>query len=198
MSFIDIHGHYAWNIDDGIPSYEDAIHDFIQRIDDLRMLATEYNIDILDGCELFLNHDYQKALDQNLFIPIENTQYVLVEFDVRKEIGNEQEVEERLYDVQFKGYATSFLGYHGKQAKKIAFQLLDEGLIHVIATDTHRATGSRKPCLNKIFYLLEKKYNYHAIHTLMSENPLHILKNEWLEPVYARESFFKKLAKKLI
>ena len=113
MSFIDIHGHYAWNIDDGIPSYEDArkalelarenrisaivatpyvtpgvhtkddIHDFIQRIDDLRMLATEYNIDILDGCELFLNHDYQKALDQNLFIPIENTQYVLVEFDVR-------------------------------------------------------------------------------------------------------------------
>ena len=27
-----------------------------------------------------------------------------VEFDVRKEIGNEQEVEERLYDVQFKGY----------------------------------------------------------------------------------------------
>ena len=93
--------------------------------------------------------------------------------------------------------ATSFLGYHGKQAKKIAFQLLDEGLIHVIATDTHRATGSRKPCLNKIFYLLEKKYNYHAIHTLMSENPLHILKNEWLEPVYARESFFKKLAKKL-
>lgn len=79
MSFIDIHGHYAWNIDDGMPSYEDArkalelarenrisaivatshvtpgvhtkddIHDFIQRIDDLRMLATEYNIDILDG-----------------------------------------------------------------------------------------------------------------------------------------------------
>ena len=83
---------------------KDDIHDFIQRIDDLRILATEYNIDILDGCELFLNHDYQKALDQNLFIPIENTQYVLVEFDVRKEIGNEQEVEERLYDVQFKGY----------------------------------------------------------------------------------------------
>ena len=166
MSFIDIHGHYAWNIDDGIPSYEDARkalelarENRISAIvatphvtpgDDLRMLATEYNIDILDGCELFLNHDYQKALDQNLFIPIENTQYVLVEFDVRKEIGNEQEVEERLYDVQFKGYtpiiahveryfkngldiervngfiesgciiqvnATSFLGYHGKQAK---------------------------------------------------------------------------------
>lgn len=24
MSFIDIHGHYAWNIDDGMPSYDDA------------------------------------------------------------------------------------------------------------------------------------------------------------------------------
>ena len=178
MSFIDIHGHYAWNIDDGMPSYEDArkalelarenrisaivatphvtpgvhtkddIHDFIQRIDDLRMLATEYNIDILDGCELFLNHDYQKALDQNLFIPIENTQYVLV--DIERVNG----FIESGCIIQVN--ATSFLGYHGKQAKKIAFQLLDEGLIHVIATDTHRATGSRKPCLNKIFYLLEK------------------------------------------
>jgi len=259
MSFIDVHGHYAWNIDDGVETIEEArevlklanenrisaivatphvtpgvhtkkdIDHFIQRIDDLRILATEYNIDILDGCELLLNHDYQKALDQNLFIPIENTHYVLVEFDVRKDIGLEQEVEERLYDIQFKGYtpiiahveryfkgdldierinnfidsgfiiqvnATSFLGYHGKHAKKIAYQLLDEGLIHIIATDTHHASGSRKPCLNKVFYLLEKKYNYHAIHTLMYENPLHILKNEWLEPVYARESFFKKLTKK--
>lgn len=259
MAFIDVHGHYAWDIDDGMPTVEDAknalelarenrisaivatphvtpgvhtkedINKFIQRIDDLRLLATEYNIDILDGCELLLNHDYQEALDQNIFIPIENTHYVLVEFDVRKEIGNEQEVEERLYDLQFKGYtpiiahieryfkndldidrinnfidngfiiqvnATSFLGHHGKQTKKIAYQLLDEGLIHVIATDTHRATGHRIPCLNKVFYLLEKKYNYDAIHTLMYENPLHILKNEWLEPVYARESFFKRLSKK--
>lgn len=28
MSFIDIHGHYAWNIDDGMPSYEDARKSF--------------------------------------------------------------------------------------------------------------------------------------------------------------------------
>ena len=24
MAFIDIHGHYAWQIDDGMPSLEDA------------------------------------------------------------------------------------------------------------------------------------------------------------------------------
>ena len=24
MAFIDIHGHYAWDIDDGMPSLEDA------------------------------------------------------------------------------------------------------------------------------------------------------------------------------
>ena len=259
MAFIDIHGHYAWNIDDGIPSYEDArkalelarenrisaivatphvtpgvhtkddIHDFIQRIDDLRMLATEYNIDILDGCELFLNHDYQKALDQNLFIPIENTQYVLVEFDVRKEIGNEQEVEERLYDVQFKGYtpiiahveryfkdsldieriqdfidngyliqanATSFLGYHGKHAQKFAYQLLNQGLLHVIATDTHRCDGHRSPCLQEVFDLLVKKYRYEDIHTLMYENPLHIINNEEVDPIEGKTSFFKKIFKR--
>ena len=43
------------------------------------MLATEYNIDILDGCELFLNHDYQKALDQIFLFLSKTQQYVLVE-----------------------------------------------------------------------------------------------------------------------
>ena len=38
------------------------------------------NIEVLEGCELFLNHDYLEALEQNIFIPIENTHYLLVEF----------------------------------------------------------------------------------------------------------------------
>ena len=50
------------------------------------------------------NHDYLEALEQNIFIPIENTHYLLVEFDVRKELGNENEVEDRLYEIQYKGY----------------------------------------------------------------------------------------------
>ena len=118
MAFIDIHGHYAWDIDDGMPSLEDAkkalekaknnristivatphvvsgkhtlkdLEVIKDRIHDLKELAKVYNIAVLEGCELFLNHDYLEALEQNIFIPIENTHYLLVEFDVRKELGN--------------------------------------------------------------------------------------------------------------
>ena len=231
MAFIDIHGHYAWDIDDGMPSLEDAkkalekaknnristivatphvvsgkhtlkdLEIIKDRIHDLKELAKVYNIEVLEGCELFLNHDYLEALEQNIFIPIENTHYLLVEFDVRKELGNENEVEDRLYEIQYKGYtpviahveryfkdsfdieriqdfidngyliqvnATSFLGYHGKHAQKFAYQLLNQGLLHVIATDTHRCDGHRSPCLQEVFDLLVKKYMSERFH---SNNP---------------------------
>ena len=87
MQFIDIHGHYAWNIDDGIPSKDDAYHalsiaknnniqtivatphivpgshnlDDIKtiqkRIHELKELASEFQIQVYEGCELFLNHE---------------------------------------------------------------------------------------------------------------------------------------------
>lgn len=259
MAFIDIHGHYAWEIDDGMPSLEDAkkalekaknnrISTIVatphvvcgqheqadllrikERIHDLKELARGYSIEVKEGCELFLNHDYLEALEQGIFIPIEDTQYLLVEFDVRKELGNENEVEDCLYEIQYKGYtpiiahveryfqedldseriqdfidndyliqvnATSFLGYHGKHAQKFAYQLLDQGLIHVIATDTHRCSGHRSPCLQEVFDVLVKKYNYEDIHTLMYENPLHILNNEEVETIEGKTSFFKRLFKR--
>ena len=150
-------------------------------------------------------------------------------FDVRKELGNENEVEDRLYEIQYKGYtpviahveryfkdsldieriqdfidngyliqvnATSFLGYHGKHAQKFAYQLLNQGLLHVIATDTHRCDGHRSPCLQEVFDLLVKKYSYEDIHTLMYENPLHIINNEEVDLIEGKTSFFKKIFKR--
>ena len=71
----------------------------------LKELARVYNIEVLEGCELFLNHDYLRSTqNKTSFIPIENTHYLLVEFDVRKELGNENEVEDRLYEIQYKKY----------------------------------------------------------------------------------------------
>ena len=44
MSFIDIHGHYAWNIDDGMPSYEDARKALIQ------LLASGRSVSEMAAC----------------------------------------------------------------------------------------------------------------------------------------------------
>lgn len=167
-----------------------------------------------------------KSFDKIILICFD---YLLVEFDVRKELGNENEVEDRLYEIQYKGYtpviahveryfkdsldieriqdfidngyliqvnATSFLGYHGKHAQKFAYQLLNQGLLHAIATDTHRCDGHRSPCLQEVFDLLVKKYRYEDIHTLMYENPLHIINNEEVDPIEGKTSFFKKIFKR--
>lgn len=135
MQYSDIHGHYAWDVDDGIETKEDAIEalhiardehivsivatphvipgrhtkddiDRIkERIKELKAEGQKLSIDIYEGCELFLNQDTLKALDNELFIPIEDTRYLLCEFDVRKELSNdEREVEDLLYEIDIKGY----------------------------------------------------------------------------------------------
>ena len=235
MAFIDIHGHYAWDIDDGMPSLEDA-KKALEKAKNNRISTIVATPHVVSGKHTLKDLEvikdrihYLEALEQNIFIPIENTHYLLVEFDVRKELGNENEVEDRLYEIQYKGYtpviahveryfkdsldieriqdfidngyliqvnATSFLGYHGKHAQKFAYQLLNQGLLHVIATDTHRCDGHRSPCLQEVFDLLVKKYSYEDIHTLMYENPLHIINNEEVDPIKGKTSFFKKIFKR--
>lgn len=114
MSFIDIHGHYAWGVDDGIPHREEALKALgiaqkegikmivatphftsgittkedqqmmIDRIHDLKILAANYDIKVFQGCEFMLNKDSDAALEKGINLPFENTQYMLCEYDVTK------------------------------------------------------------------------------------------------------------------
>lgn len=259
MKFIDIHGHYAWDIDDGMPSIEDAqgalslarennitaivatphvipgshtkedLNDIRKRIGELREMAKNFHIEVYEGCELFLNHDCINAIHDETFIPFENTKYLLCEFDVRKELGREHEVEDYLYEIEVTGYTpivahveryfkddldierienmidngyiiqvntSSLLGIHGKTVKNNAYRLIDKGLVHVIASDTHRCEGRRIPNMQDTFDLLSKDYDYQTLKTLMFDNPEHILRNEDVENIEVKQSFFKKLLKR--
>ena len=114
MSYIDIHGHYAWGIDDGIPNRKEAVkalgtakkegigtivatphftsgittkedqEKMIARINDLKILANSYDIQVLQGCELMLNKDSDEAIEKGIYLPFENTKYMLCEYDVTK------------------------------------------------------------------------------------------------------------------
>ncbi len=259
MQFIDTHGHYAWGIDDGMPSLEEAkealklakqnniqaivatphvipgshhkedIMEVRSRILDLKQLALQYDIQVYEGCELFLNHDCIEAIHHDLFIPFENTSYLLCEFDVRKELGDQEEVEDYLYEIEMKGYtpiiahieryfkdgldidriqdlidsgyiiqvnSSSLLGVHGKTCKNNAFTLLDKGLVHIIASDTHRSTGKRIPNLLEVYETLSKHYSYQTLKTLMFDNPQHLIHNEPMDNIEVKQSFFKKLLKR--
>ncbi|MCD7840333.1 MAG: capsular biosynthesis protein [Erysipelotrichaceae bacterium] len=134
MKYIDIHGHYAWGIDDGMPTRDDAlkaldkskeigivgivatphlvcgkhndedINHFRERTNELAELGKTKDIVVFQGSELFLNDEYIRQLKNKWVIPFENTSTLLCEFDVRKRYHSYDEFEERLYEVSHSGY----------------------------------------------------------------------------------------------
>lgn len=130
MEFIDIHNHFAWDIDDGMESkeqaelalkkaYEDGVRAIVatphfipgkqdkddvefmnQRIQELKDLAKSYGITVFFGSEIFLNDDVLDMLDQELFNTLAGSGYALCEFDVRKDIEKNEEAENTLYEFE--------------------------------------------------------------------------------------------------
>ena len=241
MEFIDIHSHYAWDIDDGISNLEEArsaltkaqaqgIKQIVatphiipetttdlclikQRIKEFIELAKNYGIQGYYGSEVMLNSDYLTGLKKNLLITLNNGHYLLVEFNLSQGINDESD--DRLYEYSLKyklviahveryfyneldlqmiqswidnGYiiqvnSSSFLGEHGKHIKNNAYKLLEKGLIHVIANDTHRSNDHRCPNLKDTYELLIKKYSQDQIKQLMYDNPLAIINGKAVLPV---------------
>lgn len=129
QGLIDTHSHVAWDIDDGMENEENAIlalesanRDGIsaiiatphfvpgildkdmylsmnRRIQELRLLAKGYDISIYQGCELFLNHEYLDVLDAGFVNTLADTNYLLVEFDVRKNMKHNDDAEDMLYEI---------------------------------------------------------------------------------------------------
>lgn len=135
MNFFDVHGHYAWGIDDGMPSEDDCrealkkakeqniktivatphftsgkttLEDkkkIIERVNDLKKLAEEYQITVRQGCELMLNEFSHDAINQELFLPFEGTKYVLCEYNVTKPTEDFlDDFDDLLRDLRVKGY----------------------------------------------------------------------------------------------
>lgn len=67
--------------------------------------------------------------------------------------------------------AGSVLGQMGKQAERIAHQLLSDRWVHFLATDAHNTT-SRPPKMQEAFDLVAKKYGPDYAHLLCVTNPL--------------------------
>lgn len=134
MSFIDTHNHIAWDIDDGMPTKEDAVISFVnakkddistiistphfvpgsqtkedvdrinQRIEELKELANDFDIKVYSGSEVFLNHEYLDMVDNKLFNTLAGSNYILTEFDVRRNMQNNDYAEDYLYELTVRGY----------------------------------------------------------------------------------------------
>lgn len=134
QGYIDTHCHVAWDIDDGMQSIEEAeealknasrdgitaliatphfIPGIIDknmkmsmngRIEDLIKLGSTYGIEVYQGCEFFMNYEYLDALDEGFVNTLADSNYLLIEFDVRKNIKHNDSAEDMLYELLIRKY----------------------------------------------------------------------------------------------
>ena len=250
MSFIDLHCHMAWDIDDGIDSRAEAqqalqqarvdgivklaatphfipgaqkeadVREMDQRIRELRELGKEYGVTIYSGCEMFLNDDYLDMVDGKYYNTINESRYLLCEFDVRKDIEKNSYADEQLYELSIRGLTpmiahaeryfhkdidvnrvkewinngyviqmnrTSLLGMHGSQIQKNARRRLEEGLVHIVASDAHRTGGNRICRLSDVYQEIVKVTDTASAELLCTINPQHVLQDEDVERMAVRK-----------
>lgn len=101
--------------------------------------------------------------------------------------------------------AGSIVGRMGKQAEKMAHELLANRWVHFIATDAHNTT-SRPPLMHEAFEVVAKKYGPDYAHLLCTSNPLAAFMGKTMPPQpeplnlyaeYKEQSWWQKLTERL-
>lgn len=195
MSYIDIHSHLAWDVDDGIQSKNDAqiaIQDAKQdgivkiiitphlvpglqreqdlirineRIEALRAFAADEGIDVYKGCEFFLNDQYLELLDKKCFNTLADSNYLLCEFDVRKDITQNKQAEEMLYECSIRNLIPVIAHAERYFPKGIDLQRVKrwKELGYVIQVNRTSLLGMHGSQIKKNAWALLKSGNAHVI-----------------------------------
>ena len=132
--FIDLHSHIAWGVDDGIKTKEDAIkaleqakedgivgicstphvicgktdtvafQNILLRQQELMEIAKEMGVYIYSGAEMFMNIDFLDSLDNGIFQTLNESRYMLVEFDLSRDIHYISYIDEYLDELFCRGF----------------------------------------------------------------------------------------------
>ncbi|QIZ05654.1 tyrosine protein phosphatase [Priestia megaterium] len=180
--------------------YENPKQTIIDKVRDLNKLLLEEKIDlnVLPGQETRIYGEMVEGYERGGILPIDNTQYVLVEFssshvpryteklfyDLRTKglipvivhPERNQEIIERpelLYQLVKKGAlsqvtAASVCGYFGKKINTFSLQLIEANLTHFIASDAHN-TSNRTFRMKEAFDIIQEKYGNEMVY-LFKEN----------------------------
>lgn len=134
QAFIDLHSHIAWDVDDGIKTKEDAIkaleqakedgivgicstphvicgktdtnafQNILLRQQELMEIAKKMGVYIYSGAEMFMNIDFLDSLDNGIFQTLNESQYMLVEFDLSRDIHYISYIDEYLDELFCRGF----------------------------------------------------------------------------------------------
>ena len=174
------------------------------------------SIELLPGMEIHLMPDVPELLSTGDYLPLNGSRYVLMEFDFSQwatftndvlfqialdgyvpllahveRIGPVQERPELIEGLVQRGSFTqvtagSLLGGFDEKARRTAEALIARGLVHVIASDTHRPTGNREPLLAAAHDRLVELVGEDAADAALYANPAAVVRGEPLSPVEPR------------
>lgn len=169
----------------------------------------EIPLELYVGMEVFVTSDVSRLIKEEKLLTINGGRYMLVEFAfdeeptyVKRMLNEIAELRiipviahaeryEFLQDnprfaMQWKelGYVVqankgSFLGRFGRRAREMAYDLLDQNIISVIASDCH-GSYQRTPFMQEVYELLMKDYSEKQLDPLFKDNPMRICHNQSL------------------
>ncbi|WP_122638402.1 tyrosine-protein phosphatase [Romboutsia sp. Marseille-P6047] len=180
--------------------------DIVDRFN-ITLKANKINLEVLLGNEIYYTDEIIENLDTLSFYTLNKSKYVLIEFspmnihknlaDVVYEVklkgytpvlahveryNNIIENPNIIYDCIKEGAiiqvnASSILGKHGKEIKRTSDILLDNNMVHIIASDAH-GSERRRPQLKEAYNFVENKYSKEVADNLFNNNQSLIIKNE--------------------
>jgi len=173
-----------------------------------RARAAGLTIKIYLGCEIYAQPD--TTIDHNIATINANQKYFLIEFPMNSVprfvpeqffnfIVNDQipivahpernigfQKRPRLvYEFVQRGALMqinegSLRGRYGEQAKRLAFKMIENNLVHFVASDGHKP-NSRTVTLVKSYHLIREKYGEELANQLFHVNPLKAIKGEIIQ-----------------
>ncbi|MCI6997573.1 MAG: hypothetical protein MR936_12495 [Eubacterium sp.] len=162
-------------------------------------------VTVYPGMEIYMDDSAINMIESKKVLSINRSDYILVEFPFDEYEENVKAGIEMLlnrkyrvilahperyiffqrspglaYNLEKKGCIMqmnqgSLLGYFGGECNRLALRMLNDGIIHMIATDAHDLKY-RSYDLRRLMLWLQKYYQPELIHLWLSENPSRILK----------------------
>ena len=190
--------------------YENPKQSIIDRVKELNdeLVKEKMDLKILPGQETRIHGEMVEGYESGQILPIDHTQYVLVEFSSSHV---PRYTEKLFYDLQMKGLipvivhpernqeiiehpdllyklvksgaltqvtAASVSGDFGKKIKTFSLQLIETNLTHLIASDAHN-TSSRTFKMREAFATIEEKYGIEMVYVLQ-ENAVNVVEGNYV------------------
>lgn len=172
----------------------------------------EIPLKLYAGMEVFVTPDVPKLIADGKLLTINGGRYMLVEFEFDEEPGYVNKMLKEIADCkvfpviahperyqfvqdnpmiakQWKsnGYLMqankgSFVGRFGRRARRTVYELLDNNLLSLVASDCH-SPYQRTPYMLDVYEELSENYSMKQLKMLFEENPRRICLNQKVEGV---------------